>query len=94
MLDYAANGSAYWQPGQFRSAFEQTCSAQHESAEDLLAKHLATDLADDAAPAAPEAPDEFWAAADRNLHDRRIRLIFVADKIPEELKRIRQRIPS
>jgi hypothetical protein len=85
MLDYAANGSAYWQPGHFRSAFEQTCSAQHESAEDLLAKHLTADVADDARP---QASDEFWAAADRNLRDRRIRLIFVADKIPEELKRL------
>jgi hypothetical protein len=33
-------------------------------------------------------PEEFWHMANKNLQDRNIRLLFVADEIPSELQRI------
>ena len=78
MLDYAANCATFWTPGTLRSSFEQTCAAAGRSSEDALRELLGA-----------EADEEsFWTRVDRNLTDGRIRLLFVADVIPIELRRI------
>lgn len=77
LLDYAANGVAYWQPGQIADAFIATCEAAGARADDVLSAFLRDQPA-----------DAFWAQVDANLEAGRIRLVFVADVIPPELARI------
>jgi len=74
MLDYAANGVAYWSVDRLRAEFE----ANPESEQDI------SDLLED-----PEAdPEEFWQKVKTNLKAGKVRLVFVSDKIPDELRRI------
>lgn len=76
MLDYAANGVAYWPVGRLQSLFEATCVARGEDPETVLTSFVN----------GPE--DEFWKAVKTNLQAGRIRLVFVADDIPPELQRV------
>ena len=80
MLDYAANGSAFWQPEQLRAWFE---GDDPEAATERLAAWL--DSADDD----PEGvAASFWDAVGANLREGRIRLVFVANEIPSTLQRL------
>ncbi|AJZ59683.1 hypothetical protein OI25_586 [Paraburkholderia fungorum] len=85
MLDYAANGVAHWKTGHIREAFERRCEADGKVAADVLAAFLAG-----GEPVGAESflPDSYWERVESNLRDRRIRLIFVADRIAPELKRL------
>jgi len=78
MLDYAANCAAFWSTGTLRSSFEQTCSTAGRQSDDVLAELVGADFEADA----------FWAQVEKNLADGHIRLLFVADVIPMELRRI------
>jgi hypothetical protein len=79
MLDYAANGVRYWPLAELRVAFEQT---QKELGREAGA--TVRELCDD-----PDtAVDEFFARVGDNLRAGRIRMVFVADVIPDELMRI------
>lgn len=78
MLDYAANAMAYWPMEVIRAQFEATCQVQGLEAEQVLTDFLG-----------PEAnQEEFWERVKTNLQAGKIRLIFVADKIPPELRRV------
>ena len=77
MLDYAANASAHWDAGRLRSSFESRF-ADAEAATDELSLFLEAGL----------EPDAFWDAVAGNLQERRLRLVFVADRIPPELRSI------
>ena len=77
MLDYAANGVAYWPLPQLMASFEETASALGSDADALLDRFL--DGGDH---------DLFWRRVEANLRSGRIRLLFVADRIPPELARI------
>lgn len=76
MLDYAANAEKYWPEGRLRALHEKRFP-DVETAEADLAERLGRD-----------DPAGFWADVDSNLADGRLRLIFVADAIPQELRRI------
>lgn len=78
MLDYAANGVAYWPVETIRAAFEQRVEREGlDPAAPLL------DLI------GPEADAEaFWAKVKVNLQAGRIRMVFVSDEISPELRRI------
>jgi hypothetical protein len=78
MLDYAANGVVYWPAGSMRSGFEKRCAEDDEDAEDVFTRSLGTDL----------GYDDYWKRVDENLRSGRIRLVFVADDIPRELRRV------
>lgn len=78
MLDYAANAVVYWPIEHLRSRFEATCQARGVDAEQVLTDHLGSGLAMEA----------FWQKAKTNLQAGRVRMIFVADEIPAELRRI------
>ena len=71
MLDYAAHASKYWSANELRGQFEE-----HEDADSRL-----SDLLDQ------EEPDreEFWTLVETNLNAKNLRLLFVADRIPDEL---------
>jgi hypothetical protein len=77
MLDYAANASTYWDAGTLRASFESRFT-DADSAADELASFTEGEM--DA--------DEFWEAVAGNLKDRRLRLVFVGDRIPRELRSI------
>lgn len=79
MLDYAAH-SRFWRAADLREEFEN----RHESeanAQEALARLLAKspDELD------VSEVDEFWTRVQTNLEARRIRLLFVADDIPDAL---------
>lgn len=78
MLDYAANGTAYWQGGRIADSFASTMAEQGRDADNELATFLGT--AGD--------PQQFWEQVDANFAAGRIKLVFVADTIPRELARI------
>ena len=75
MLDYAANAVAWWPVETLRGWFEQRCRDDSLDADEQIAQHA-------------EDPDAFWQQTKTNLQAGRVRLLFVADKIPSELARI------
>lgn len=77
MLDYAANASVNWDAGRLRAGFESRFD-DPQAANDELSAFLEGEL---------EA-EEFWETVAANLEERRLRLVFVADRIPAELRSI------
>jgi hypothetical protein len=77
MLDYAANGVRYWPAESLRAQFAHTMSADPAAA-DLAVEGFAEGL----------SADQFWHAVGDHLQAGRMRLLFVADEIPAELRRI------
>jgi hypothetical protein len=75
MLDYAANAVVYWPVESLRARFEEG----REEPEQELAEFLADVDADH---------EEFWQKVKTNLRAGKVRLIFVADQVPAELRRI------
>lgn len=78
MLDYAANALLYWRPGDLRAIFNARCTKEKRNSENELRTCLGEGL----------DQERFWQSAEDNLRKRRVRLVFVADKIPRELRRI------
>ena len=78
LLDYAANGTVYWQGGRIAESFAATMAKQGRDPDVELANFLG-DNAD---------PQLFWEQVDANFAAGRIKLVFVADTIPRELARI------
>jgi hypothetical protein len=78
MLDYAANAVMYWPVETIITQFEKNCENNDCSPNQTLEDFLKEDL----------SPDEFWQKVKTNLIAGKIRMVFVADKIPSELKRI------
>lgn len=77
LLDYAANGSAYWPAGTLEEAFRATSAAQGQDPDDRLAAFLG------------EAENAgFWGQVEANLAAGRLRLVIAADVIPPELARV------
>lgn len=81
MLEYASHAAAYWPVEQLRSAFEARCRESDSDPEETLASLLSNDDPDFDA-------DGFWDGVSTNLRLGRIRLLFVADVIPKELRHI------
>jgi hypothetical protein len=80
MLDYAANGTLYWSLEQISAAFARRCERDGLDPDDVLGLFLGDDAEWEAS--------EFWQAVKTNLQAGRVRLVFVADRIPSELRRI------
>jgi len=77
MLDYAANGVAYWPIDRIVQAYRDTAAGIGLEPDSHLASFL-----DDA------DAESFWRAVEANLRSGRVRMLFVADRIPKELARI------
>ena len=75
MLDYAANAVVYWSVEGLRARFEENREDPEQDLMEILE--------------IPE-PDqeEFWRKVKTNLQAGKVRLIFVADEIPAELRRV------
>lgn len=78
MLDYAANAVVYWPVEEIRAKFEATCTSKNVDPDEILREFLD----------ASEEAEKFWQMVEANLHDGKIRMLFVADEIPTELRRI------
>lgn len=78
MLDYAANAVVYLPVEVIRSTFEARCASGGFAPESVLAGAFGDTIDGEA----------FWGAVKTNLEAGRIRLVFVADLIPAELRRI------
>ena len=85
MLDYAANGVAYWPVESIRAMYEARVQAAGLDAVATLAEFLGPS----------SDPEALWASVKVNLQAGRVRLVFVADEIPpqirHELKKLEQR---
>jgi len=79
MLDYAANGVRYWPAENLRLSFEQTQAEVGRDPEEAI-----HDLCRDPAITV----EGFFAQVADNLRAGRIRMAFVADVVPDELRRI------
>lgn len=79
MMDYAANSVKYWPIGDIRREFEEKCILAGTDPESVIQNRLGIN---------PEAIEKFWDDASTNLRTRKVRLLFVADAIPDELRRI------
>jgi hypothetical protein len=78
MLDYAANAAVYWSVEDIKKKFERTCNDQKINPQERLQEFIGPE----------EEQETFWANAERNLQESRIRMLFVADVIPPELRRV------
>lgn len=86
MLDYAANAVVYWSLEEIRAKFEANCEAVGQDADELILELISPE------PVAEQDEEQdvaaFWRLVKTNLQASKIRLIFVADHIPPELRRI------
>lgn len=76
MLDYAANAVLHWSADRLREEFEANCAAQGIDPASALEKLIGTggDVA------------ALWEKVKTNLKAGRVRLLFIADRIPPEIK--------
>jgi hypothetical protein len=78
MLDYAANGVVYWPAERLRSDFETRCAKEGKDADEVFRESLGDEI----------ELEWFWDEVEQNLRSGRIRLVFVSDLIPPELRRV------
>lgn len=79
MLDYAANAARFWPASFLAAEFEKTCKGSSKEPETVLRDFLQTQDID---------PGAFWPAVEARLREGEMRLIFFADEVPKELRRI------
>jgi hypothetical protein len=80
MLDYAANAVRHWPVETIRQRFEETCPDPRTTIAGFIGCADATD--------AEMKINLFWDKVETNLRAGKVRLIFAADEIPPELKRV------
>jgi len=78
LLEYAANAVLYWPVERIAEEFANECERRDADPDEELRRLAGTDI--DA--------DTFWGRVRTNLQAGRVRLVFVADVIPRELRRI------
>lgn len=78
MLDYAANAATHWSAGAAAQSFAESCAKEGVDSEERLAEFLGPE----------DNPAGFWERVDQNFRDGRLRMLFVADEIPQELATI------
>lgn len=77
MMDYAASAVAYWPVERIQSDFEDRCRQEGLDPDQTFQNFIGE-----------ESPEDFWKQVKTNLQAGRVRLLFVADCVPPELKRI------
>lgn len=78
LLEYAANAVAYWPVERIQAEFGYRCEKAKQDPDSIIGAFLSED----------EDPETFWEHVRTNLEAGKIRLVFVADVIPSELRRI------
>ncbi len=82
MLDYAANAVVYWPAERIRTRFESSCKEDGGEPDQKITELIEADPEDEG------AVERFWEQVKTNLRAGKIRLVFVADDVPAELRRI------
>lgn len=80
MLDYAANGIIYWSMDKLRQSAESIARQRGRSLDEEIQNLLGVDH--------DQGIEEFWQQAEINLRKGKVRLLFVLDKTPQELRRL------
>ena len=83
LLEYAANVDMYWPPGRIRSL----AAEQHGGADEFdrtILDFLDLDPDDESAVHV----ESYWSQVEENLRNGKLRLLFVADELPREVRRI------
>jgi hypothetical protein len=80
MLDYAANGISYWKMDSLRQSAAETAQKNGKSLDDEILKLINSDD--------PSQIDLYWTRVEEKLKSSNVRLIFVADSVPSELRRL------
>lgn len=80
MLDYAANGTEYWSMDRLRQAATETARSQNLAIDEQIQQLIGE--------SDEEHVEAYWQLVENNLRQGRIRLIFVADALPRELRRL------
>lgn len=78
MLDYAANALVYWPFEAIVTQFEVNCREVGRDPEQVFEEFLGEDASEEG----------FWSQVKTNLQAGKLRLVFVADEIPSELRRV------
>jgi hypothetical protein len=78
MLDYAANAVVYWPVEQIKAKFESRCKDDGDDPDAELVRLLGEG----------QDTSTFWQSVKTNLQAGRVRLLFIADEIPTELRRV------
>ena len=78
MLDYAANAVVYWPVETIRTKFETNYEVNNIDPKTALIELVGADT----------DQEEFWQKVKTNLQAGKVRLVFVADEIPSELRRV------
>jgi hypothetical protein len=78
LLDYASNMAFDWPVERLQRSFDETCKTCGRDPAETLDDFLQAEI----------EPEEFWENAKTNLQAGKIRLLFVADRLPSELRRI------
>jgi hypothetical protein len=84
MLEYASHAVTYWPAETMRAQFEARCASEGYEPAAVLAELRSADHGEEA----DDVVESFWHDAKANLEDGHLRLLFVADRIPPELRRI------
>ena len=79
LLEYAAHAAETWTASELREAFEREAEARGRDAREELAALLQSNEESDI--------ERFWETVATNLAAKRLRLLFVADDIPDPLAR-------
>ena len=80
LLEYAAHAAETWTADELRETFEESAAKRGLEPDEILDTLLQSDGEPDA--------DGFWQSVATNLAARRLRLLFVADEIPDPLERV------
>ena len=78
ILDYAANAVVYWPIESIIALFEANCREQNRDPEQIFEEFLGTEANE----------DRFWQKVKTNLQAGKFRLVFAADEISSEMRRI------
>lgn len=82
MLDYAANATSHWKIETIKECFIARCLIDNKDPDTYLAEFIDNKTDDE------YDLNKFWTDVADNLKNGKIRMLFVADKIPTELQRI------
>ncbi|TAF54655.1 MAG: hypothetical protein EAZ60_15950 [Oscillatoriales cyanobacterium] len=77
-IDYAANALVYWPIDSIIALFEANCRDRGRDPEQIFEEFLGADANEDL----------FWQKVKTNLQAGKIRLVFVADEISAEMRRV------
>ena len=80
LLEYAAHAAQTWTADELRRTFEASTIAKGLSPGEVLGRLIQADEEPDV--------DGFWENVATNLAARRLRLLFIADEIPDPLERV------